>query len=80
MLVGVRRIRVVREETYQAPRSSAGWHKPPPVLTPSPTVAPSALSAGIEAFANSCGQACGGVGQLLGATAALLNSLADPSA
>ena len=50
-----------------------------PVLTPTPAVAPSALPAGVVAFARSSGQARGGAGQVPGATTAPLDHLVDLS-
>ena len=57
-----------------------GWHKPPPVHTLAPTVAPCALSASVLELTCSGGRACCGAGEVPGATAAPLDRLTDPFA
>ena len=59
MLIVCRWIHAAQEVPEQAPCRGGGQHKPDPVLAPPPTVAPSALSAGVAAFTRSCGRVCG---------------------
>ena len=80
MLVNFMRVCAAREVPEQAPHRGGGWYKPPPVLILAPTVAPSALSAGVLALTHPGRQACGGAVQVPGATAAQLDRLADLSA
>ena len=70
----------MREDPNQAPRRIKVRHKPPPVLTTAPVVAPSAMWAGVTAFTCASRRAHGGAGGVPGATAAPLDQLLDPSA
>ena len=80
MLKNCRHIRATREVPYQAPSWGGEKHRPATVLAMAPTVSASALSAVVAALAFPGKQARGGAGQVLGAAAALIHRLTDPSA
>ena len=73
-------VRVAWEMAQEASCSRKERHKPSPILTPPPAVAPRALPAGVSTLARPCGRDRGGAGQVLGATAAPLDRLSVPSA
>ena len=75
-----RQIRSPWKMAEKSSRSRRGQHKPSPILTPPPEVAPRTLPPSVSTLSRPCGRARGGAGRLPGATAALLDRLSGPSA